>query len=189
MGAVGAIGSEQSRTIVTTMTKLPAGLDPGTRELCQKLLVQHGMITEPQPFADFARADPLDRHRVRVFAFVLQLHRQLSRLHHGPRRFEGEVFVRVAGDDSDRVRFRFGLWGGRHRGRGGCGRGGRGGGRVGDFLAGPEVLQLHDPLALAVPFDVPDDALAVERSPQTNREGGATRYRELKTKGKPPKGG
>jgi bifunctional UDP-N-acetylglucosamine pyrophosphorylase / glucosamine-1-phosphate N-acetyltransferase len=36
--------------------------------------------------------------------------------------------------------------------------------------------------------DVPDDALAVERSPQTNREGGAKRYRELKT-GKKPKGG
>jgi bifunctional UDP-N-acetylglucosamine pyrophosphorylase/glucosamine-1-phosphate N-acetyltransferase len=26
--------------------------------------------------------------------------------------------------------------------------------------------------------DVPDDALAVERSQQTNREGGARRYRE-----------
>ncbi|MDP1882414.1 MAG: DapH/DapD/GlmU-related protein, partial [Bradyrhizobium sp.] len=37
--------------------------------------------------------------------------------------------------------------------------------------------------------DVPDDALAVERSPQTNREGGARRYRELKTKPKPPGGG
>jgi bifunctional UDP-N-acetylglucosamine pyrophosphorylase/glucosamine-1-phosphate N-acetyltransferase len=37
--------------------------------------------------------------------------------------------------------------------------------------------------------DVPDDAMAVERSPQTNREGGAARYREIKTKGKPPKGG
>lgn len=35
--------------------------------------------------------------------------------------------------------------------------------------------------------DVPDDALAVERSPQTIREGGAVRYRELKTKGKTPK--
>jgi bifunctional UDP-N-acetylglucosamine pyrophosphorylase / glucosamine-1-phosphate N-acetyltransferase len=35
--------------------------------------------------------------------------------------------------------------------------------------------------------DVPDDALAVERSPQTNREGGATRYRELKTKDTPQK--
>jgi bifunctional UDP-N-acetylglucosamine pyrophosphorylase/glucosamine-1-phosphate N-acetyltransferase len=36
--------------------------------------------------------------------------------------------------------------------------------------------------------DVPDDALAVERSPQTNREGGAARYREMKTRGKKPKG-
>ena len=36
--------------------------------------------------------------------------------------------------------------------------------------------------------DVPDDALAVERSPQNTREGGARRYREMKTRGKPPKG-
>ncbi|MGQ0684157.1 bifunctional UDP-N-acetylglucosamine diphosphorylase/glucosamine-1-phosphate N-acetyltransferase GlmU [Bradyrhizobium sp.] len=36
--------------------------------------------------------------------------------------------------------------------------------------------------------DVPDDAMAVERSPQTNREGGATRYRELKTGGKRKEG-
>jgi bifunctional UDP-N-acetylglucosamine pyrophosphorylase/glucosamine-1-phosphate N-acetyltransferase len=35
--------------------------------------------------------------------------------------------------------------------------------------------------------DVPDDALAVERSPQNNREGGAVRYREMKTRGKTPK--
>ena len=35
--------------------------------------------------------------------------------------------------------------------------------------------------------DVPDDAMAVERSPQNNREGGAKRYRELKTRGKAPK--
>jgi bifunctional UDP-N-acetylglucosamine pyrophosphorylase/glucosamine-1-phosphate N-acetyltransferase len=35
--------------------------------------------------------------------------------------------------------------------------------------------------------DVPDDALAVERSQQTIREGGAKRYREIKTKGKAPK--
>src|SRR5712672_117013 len=35
--------------------------------------------------------------------------------------------------------------------------------------------------------DVPDDALAVGRSPQTNREGGARRYRELKIGGKKPK--
>ena len=37
--------------------------------------------------------------------------------------------------------------------------------------------------------DVPDDALAVERGQQTTREGGATKYREMKTRGKPPKGG
>jgi bifunctional UDP-N-acetylglucosamine pyrophosphorylase/glucosamine-1-phosphate N-acetyltransferase len=35
--------------------------------------------------------------------------------------------------------------------------------------------------------DVPDDALAVERSPQTNREGGASRIREMKTQAKKPK--
>ena len=37
--------------------------------------------------------------------------------------------------------------------------------------------------------DVPDDAMAVERSPQNNREGGATRYREMKMRGKPEKKG
>jgi bifunctional UDP-N-acetylglucosamine pyrophosphorylase / glucosamine-1-phosphate N-acetyltransferase len=37
--------------------------------------------------------------------------------------------------------------------------------------------------------DVPDDAMAVGRSPQTNREGGAARYREMKTRGKTPKSG
>jgi bifunctional UDP-N-acetylglucosamine pyrophosphorylase/glucosamine-1-phosphate N-acetyltransferase len=36
--------------------------------------------------------------------------------------------------------------------------------------------------------DVPDDALAVERSPQNNREGGAARFREIKTRNKTPKG-
>jgi len=35
--------------------------------------------------------------------------------------------------------------------------------------------------------DVPADAMAVERSPQTIREGGAARYRELKTRDKKPK--
>jgi bifunctional UDP-N-acetylglucosamine pyrophosphorylase / glucosamine-1-phosphate N-acetyltransferase len=35
--------------------------------------------------------------------------------------------------------------------------------------------------------DVPDDAMAIERSPQTNREGGAARYREIKTRGRKPK--
>jgi bifunctional UDP-N-acetylglucosamine pyrophosphorylase / glucosamine-1-phosphate N-acetyltransferase len=37
--------------------------------------------------------------------------------------------------------------------------------------------------------DVPDDALAVERSQQTTRAGGAKRYREMKAPGKTPKGG
>ena len=37
--------------------------------------------------------------------------------------------------------------------------------------------------------DVPDDAMAVERSQQTIREGGAARYREIKTKAKEKKGG
>ena len=35
--------------------------------------------------------------------------------------------------------------------------------------------------------DVPDDAMAVERSKQSIREGGAARYREVKAKGKKPK--
>jgi bifunctional UDP-N-acetylglucosamine pyrophosphorylase/glucosamine-1-phosphate N-acetyltransferase len=35
--------------------------------------------------------------------------------------------------------------------------------------------------------DVPDDALAVERNQQVNRENGAKRYREMKTKAKTPK--
>lgn len=35
--------------------------------------------------------------------------------------------------------------------------------------------------------DVPDDAMAVERSPQNNREGGAKRYREMKARTKKPK--
>lgn len=36
--------------------------------------------------------------------------------------------------------------------------------------------------------DVPDDALAVERAQQANREGGAKRYRQIKSKGQAPKG-
>jgi bifunctional UDP-N-acetylglucosamine pyrophosphorylase/glucosamine-1-phosphate N-acetyltransferase len=37
--------------------------------------------------------------------------------------------------------------------------------------------------------DVPDDAMAVERSPQNNREGGAKRYREMKMRAKTKKEG
>ena len=35
--------------------------------------------------------------------------------------------------------------------------------------------------------DVPDDAMAIERSPQNTREGGAARYREIKTRRKKPR--
>ena len=35
--------------------------------------------------------------------------------------------------------------------------------------------------------DVPDDAMALERSPQTNREGAAKRYRDMKTRAKKAK--
>jgi bifunctional UDP-N-acetylglucosamine pyrophosphorylase/glucosamine-1-phosphate N-acetyltransferase len=35
--------------------------------------------------------------------------------------------------------------------------------------------------------DVPDDALAVERGQQTNHEGGAVRFRKIRTRGKKPK--
>jgi len=34
--------------------------------------------------------------------------------------------------------------------------------------------------------DVPDDAMAVARSPQNIRDGGAVRYREMKRKDKKP---
>jgi len=51
----GTIGVEQARTVVHTMTGLPAALDPDTRDLVQDLLVEHGQLTEPHPFAVFAR--------------------------------------------------------------------------------------------------------------------------------------
>ena len=52
----GAIGVEQTRTIVASMRKLPQDLDPGTREACQKHLVEQAQHFEPKPFAAFARA-------------------------------------------------------------------------------------------------------------------------------------
>jgi hypothetical protein len=51
----GTIGIEQARTIVQTMNGLPAGVDPDTRDLVADLLVEHGQLTEPHPFAVFAR--------------------------------------------------------------------------------------------------------------------------------------
>ena len=54
--AEGEIGVEQTRTIVSTMTRLPAGLDPQLRDDVQETLVEHGIVNEPKPFARFARA-------------------------------------------------------------------------------------------------------------------------------------
>src|SRR5690349_12777668 len=51
----GTIGVEQTRTIVATMTRLPAGGDPGPRELVADPLVEHGQLTGPHPLAVFAR--------------------------------------------------------------------------------------------------------------------------------------
>jgi hypothetical protein len=54
--ADGEIGVEQTRTIVATMTKLPAAVNPQLREDVQETLVEQGILTQPKPFAKFARA-------------------------------------------------------------------------------------------------------------------------------------
>lgn len=54
--ANGAIGVEQTRTIVSSMKRIPAHADEETRGLCQRHLVDNGILTEPKPFANFARA-------------------------------------------------------------------------------------------------------------------------------------
>ena len=70
--------------------------------------------------------------------------------------------------------------------------------RKGAFVAEPNwslVAPVKSAMALyigsgsVITKDAPDDAMAVERSQQTIREGGAKRYREIKTKGKAPKRG
>jgi hypothetical protein len=53
--SAGTIGVDQARTIVQTMNGLPTAVDPDTRELVADLLVEHGQLTEPHPFATFAR--------------------------------------------------------------------------------------------------------------------------------------
>ena len=55
-GAVdeGGIGVAQTRTVVTTMSRLPGEVDTATRVLCEEQLVGHGRVTEPAPFARFA---------------------------------------------------------------------------------------------------------------------------------------
>ena len=54
--AVGAIGVEQTRTIVVSMKKITAKADDDLRDLCQQHLVDNGILTEPKPFAAFARS-------------------------------------------------------------------------------------------------------------------------------------
>ena len=54
--SAGVIGVEQIRTIVASMKQIPSHVDDGLRELCQKHLMENGILTEPKPFANFARA-------------------------------------------------------------------------------------------------------------------------------------
>ena len=54
--SAGAIGVEQTRTIVASMKQIKADVDDGLRDLCQQHLVGNGVLTEPKPFAAFARA-------------------------------------------------------------------------------------------------------------------------------------
>src|SRR5207342_2084422 len=51
----GTVGAEQVRTVVATMTGLPAGVDPQLREMVRASLVDHARVTEPVVFARFAR--------------------------------------------------------------------------------------------------------------------------------------
>jgi hypothetical protein len=55
--ADGEIGVEQTRTIVTTMTRLPAAVDPQLRDDVQDTLVEHGILTEPKPLASAVKLD------------------------------------------------------------------------------------------------------------------------------------
>ncbi len=51
----GGIGIAQTRTVVGTMSKLPAGVDEATRAVVEEHLVGQGRLSEPAPFANFAR--------------------------------------------------------------------------------------------------------------------------------------
>ena len=61
----GAVGAEQTRTVVSTMRGLPAGVDPDTRDMARASLVANAQVTEPRVFAEFARqvADALRPRR------------------------------------------------------------------------------------------------------------------------------
>ena len=59
----GAVGTEQIRTVVSTMRALPADVDPGIRDMARASLAANAQVTEPVVFARFAqqvadRCDP-----------------------------------------------------------------------------------------------------------------------------------
>jgi hypothetical protein len=54
--AAGQIGAEQARITVSTMDKVPAGIDPDRLGDVEATLVENGIISEPKPFARFARS-------------------------------------------------------------------------------------------------------------------------------------
>jgi len=65
--ADGEIGVEQARTIIATMTKLPAAVKPGLRQDVQESLVEQGILTQPKPFASAVKLDAAPgRSRTRV---------------------------------------------------------------------------------------------------------------------------
>jgi hypothetical protein len=51
----GKLGIEQIRIIETTMRKMPADVDPVTRDSCEDTLVEHGQVMDLKRFARFAR--------------------------------------------------------------------------------------------------------------------------------------
>ena len=52
----GSIGIEQTRTIVATIKGLPTNVNPGLLAAAKVILVQTGTVTEPKPFAMFAKS-------------------------------------------------------------------------------------------------------------------------------------
>ena len=59
----GAVGTEQIRTVVSTMRALPAGVNPEIRDMARASLAANAQVTEPVVFARFAqqvadRCDP-----------------------------------------------------------------------------------------------------------------------------------
>ena len=54
--ADGAIGVDQTRIVVATIKSAPGKADPGMLEEAKKVLVETGAVTEPKPFAAFAKS-------------------------------------------------------------------------------------------------------------------------------------